>query len=251
MITLKDQNEGFSSVYKILTNQKIYKVYNQSSFTKFHRRRLSNFKIIYNETYKLKLSPKHKIISNSIIEIDELKTDPKFSINKLLNEEKLLKNFLAQIRKVNSIDRRIIKRNLIDEIYNYVNNNSKHQKIYLKIDKLQKYLKTYRQDIVCHGDLHLKNIYLKEKRIFFLDWDYCVISSPGYELAMFAYLEKLNGKQINKLSIYSKISLREISHYLPICQLLDYLYLSTISKKNDKKIRSLKIEVEKFILNNL
>ena len=68
---------------------------------------------------------------------------------------------------------------------------------------------------------------------------------------MFAYLEKLNEKQINKLSIYSKISLREISHYLPICQLLDYLYLSTISKKNDKKIRSLKIEVEKFILNNL
>ena len=32
MIGLKDTNEGFSSVYKILTDQKIYKIYNQRAF---------------------------------------------------------------------------------------------------------------------------------------------------------------------------------------------------------------------------
>jgi hypothetical protein len=80
--------------------------------------------------------------------------------------------------------------------------------------------------------LTFKKYILKRKiRFFFLDWDYCVLSSRGYELATFAYLEKLNEKQIHKLSIYSKISVKEISHYLPICHLLDYLYLSTSVRK--------------------
>ena len=72
MITLKGQNEGFSSVYKILTNQKVYKIYNQLSFASYHRRKLSDFRKIYDQTYKLNLSPRHKVISKNIIEIDEL-----------------------------------------------------------------------------------------------------------------------------------------------------------------------------------
>ena len=47
MIGLKDKNEGFSSVYKILTNQKVYKIYNQVAFSKYFRDSLSKFKRLY------------------------------------------------------------------------------------------------------------------------------------------------------------------------------------------------------------
>jgi len=251
MITLKGQNEGFSSVYKILTNQKIYKIYNQLSFASYHRRKLSDFRKIYDQTYKLNLSPRHKVISKNIIEIDELNSDHQLTIKKLFNDEKLLKVFLAQTRKINSIDKRIVKESLLNEIYSYIYHNPKYYKINQKIHQLKKYLKTYPQDFVCHGDLHLKNIYLKKNKIFFLDWDYCVLSSRGYDLAMFAYLEKLNEKQVHKLSIYSKISVKEIFHYLPICHLLDYLYLTIVSGRNDKKLKKLELEVDKFISNIL
>ena len=68
---------------------------------------------------------------------------------------------------------------------------------------------------------------------------------------MFAYLENLNKKQINKLSIYSKVSMEEINHYLPICQLLDYLYLSLIHKNDNEQVKKLELKVNKFISNNL
>lgn len=251
MIILKSQKEGFSSVYKILTNQKVYKIYNQSSFACYHRRKLSDFKKIYDQVYKLNLSPRHIVISKNIIEIDELNSDHQLTIKKLFNDEKLLKIFLSQTRKINSIDKRIVKKNLLNEIYSYIYHNPKYYKINKKIHQLEKYLKTYPQDFACHGDLHLKNIYLKKDKIFFLDWDYCVLSSQGYDLAMFAYLEKLNEKQVHKLSIYSKISVKEIFHYLPICHLLDYLYLTIVSGRNDEKMKKLELEVDKFISNIL
>ena len=99
--------------------------------------------------------------------------------------------------------------------------------------------------------MHLENIFLNRNKFYFLDWDYYVLSSSGYDLAMFAYLERLNKKQIEKISLYSKVSLEEIHHYLPICQLLDYLYLSLDHKKNGERARKLKLKVDKFILNNL
>ena len=68
---------------------------------------------------------------------------------------------------------------------------------------------------------------------------------------MFAYLEKLNEKQVHKLSIYSKISVKEIFHYLPICHLLDYLYLTIVSGRSDEKVKKLELEVDKFISNIL
>ena len=54
MIGLKDKKEGFSSVYKILTDQKIYKIYNQVAFSKYFRDKLSKFKRLYDELYKIK-----------------------------------------------------------------------------------------------------------------------------------------------------------------------------------------------------
>ena len=251
MIELKHKNEGFSSVYKILTNQKIYKIYNYIAFSEYFRVRLIKFRKLYDEIYKLKLSVYHKVISNSIIEIEEIESDQKLTIKKLFNSEKLLKNFLKQTNKIGFINRKISSKKIIHEIENYTKDNPKHQKINIKINELKNYLNIYRQNKICHGDLHLGNIIINKNKFFFLDWDYYVLSSSGYDLAMFAYLEKLNKKQIEKISLYSKVSLEEIYHYLPICELLDYLYLSTTYKKNNEAVKKLKLKVDKFILNNL
>ena len=251
MIGLKDKNQGFSSVYKILTDQKIYKIYNQVTFSKYFRDNLLKFKRLYDELYKLKLSVKHKVISKSIIEIEELESDQKVTIKKLFNNERLLKSFLKQIKNIGNVKKNISSKKIIHEIENYTKNDSQHQKINNKINELKKYIDVYLQNKICHGDLHLGNIFLNRNKFYFLDWDYYVLSSSGYDLAMFAYLEKLNKKQIEKISLYSKVSLEEIYHYLPICQLLDYLYLSLGHQKNGERARKLKLIVDKFILDNL
>ena len=90
MIELKDKNGGFSSVYKILTNQKIYKIYNYIAFSEYFRVRLIKFRKLYDEIYKLKLSVNHKVISNSIIEIEEIESDQKLTIKKLFNSDLLI-----------------------------------------------------------------------------------------------------------------------------------------------------------------
>ena len=251
MIGLKDKNQGFSSVYKILTDQKIYKIYNQVAFSKYFRDNLLKFKRLYDELYKLKLSVKHKVISKSIIEIEELESDQKVTIKKLFNNERLLKSFLKQIKNIGNVKKNISSKKIIHEIENYTKNDSQHQKINNKINELKKYIDVYLQNKICHGDLHLGNIFLNRNKFYFLDWDYYVLSSSGYDLAMFAYLEKFNKKQIEKISLYSKVSLEEIYHYLPICQLLDYLYLSLGHQKNGERARKLKLIVDKFILDNL
>lgn len=251
MIGLKDKNQGFSSVYKILTDQKIYKIYNQVAFSKYFRDNLLKFKRLYDELYKLKLSVTHKVISKSIIEIEELESDQKVTIKKLFNNERLLKSFLKQIKNIGNVKKNISSKKIIHEIENYTKNDSQHQKINNKINELKKYIDVYLQNKICHGDLHLGNIFLNRNKFYFLDWDYYVLSSSGYDLAMFAYLEKLNKKQIEKISLYSKVSLGEIYHYLPICQLLDYLYLSLGHQKNGERARKLKLIVDKFILDNL
>ena len=251
MIGLKHKNGGFSSVYKILTDQKIYKIYNQIAFSRYLRGKQSKFKKLYEEIYKLKLSVHHKVISKNIVEIEELKSDQELTIKKLFNDDKLLESFLKQIRRINSINKKVSSKKIIHEIDNYVSHNSQYHKISKKIDELKKYLEVYRQDQICHGDLHLDNIFLKKNRVLFLDWDYYVLSSSGYDLAMFAYLENLNKKQIEKISLYSKVCLEEIYHYLPICQLLDYLYVSLQNKKNNEKVKKLRLKVDNFISNNL
>ena len=66
----------------------------------------------------------------------------------------------------------------------------------------------------------------------------------GYEIAMFAYLERLNQIQIKTLSEIFEVSINEIRHYLPICILLDYLYQNVLFNNINKKLIN---EITKFI----
>ena len=145
MLKLKGKYSGFSSVYKILTNQKIYKIYNKTAFSLYFRDRQSEFKKLFTEVHNLKLSVNHKVISKNIIEIDELKSDQNLSIRRLFNNNKLLKNFLKQIKKISSINKKVSSRKIINEIDNYVRRSSQHQKINNKISKLKEYLEVFFQ----------------------------------------------------------------------------------------------------------
>ena len=70
-------------------------------------------------------------------------------------DEKLLKIFLAQTRKINSIDKRIVKESLLNEIYSYIYHNPKYYKINQK-SPIKKISKNLSSRFCCHGDLHLK-----------------------------------------------------------------------------------------------
>ena len=61
---------------------------------------------------------------------------------------------------------------------------------------------------------------------------------------MFAYLEKLNPKEIKTLSEIFEISITEIMHYYPVCILLDFLYQNVLFKNINKKLLN---ETTKFI----
>ena len=102
--------------------------------------------------------------------------------------------------------------------------------------KLKKYINRYPQNKVCHGDIHFGNLLASKEKYYLLDWDYSLISCLGYDIAMFAYLEKLNQKQIEILSDTFKISISEIKHYLPICVLLDCLYQNVLFKRINRKL---------------
>jgi 5-methylthioribose kinase len=72
-----------------------------------------------------------------------------------------------QIKKINSINKKVSSRKIINEIDNYVRHSSRHQKINDKIGKLKKYIEVYDQNKICHGDLHLENIFIKKIGSYF------------------------------------------------------------------------------------
>ena len=253
MINLSEINGGFSTIYRLPVDnfEKVIKVINKDAITRFNRNNYYQDNKFYKNLDLLDISPKHKILSKHIIQMDEIISD--FEINKdiFFKKKYLLKQFKVKINLLKNLKTSLVKKNLSTEIINY----KRILKLIFneEIDdyKLKNYINAFPQDRVCHGYIHFKNLKLSNNNLYFLDWDYYVLSSSGYDLAMFAYLEKLNKKQIEKISLYSKVSLEEIYHYLPICQLLDYLYLSLVHKKNDEVVKKLKLKVDKFISNNL
>ena len=255
MIDLKSKIEGFSKVYRIETQNysKIIKVYNQRAFINYFRVNLKKFSKFYSSIQKLKIAPFHRVLSNHILEINEVKCDYPLNNKIFFNNKRLLTQFKEQILLINKVNKKLIDRNLIDEIKNYLKVTKSNKFIKNKIKKLEDYINKYPQNRICHGDIHFDNLVVSKQKLILIDWDYSIRSGLGYELAMFAYLEKFNKKQIKHLSKIFEVSKNEIEHYLPICKLLDYLYQDISYKLNsNKKIDKTLIKKNKdFILNIL
>ena len=246
MINIKRKNAGFTTLYRIeLDNyKKIIKIYDQNAFTKFFRTNLNENKPFYKSLNKICISPNYKVLSDHIIEIDEIENDYQLTKKKLFSDKKKLRKFRDKIRLIQKIDKETINKGLISEIKNYLNYKEAPKIIRNNIKKVESYINLYPQNKVCHGDIHFGNLLVSKEELFFLDWDYSLISCMGYEIAMFAYLERLNQIQIKTLSEIFEVSINEIRHYLPICILLDYLYQNVLFNNINKKLIN---EITKFI----
>jgi len=246
MINIKRKNAGFTTLYRIeLDNyKKIIKIYDQNAFTKFFRTNLNENKPFYKSLNKICISPNYKVLSEHIIEIDEIENDYQLTKKKLFSDKKKLRKFRDKIRLIQKIDKETINKGLISEIKNYLNYKEAPKIIRNNIKKVESYINLYPQNKVCHGDIHFGNLLVSKEELYFLDWDYSLISCMGYEIAMFAYLERLNQIQIKTLSEIFEVSINEIRHYLPICILLDYLYQNVLFNNINKKLIN---EITKFI----
>tara|TARA_B100001059_G_scaffold28865_1_gene23371 strand:+ start:462 stop:1214 length:753 start_codon:yes stop_codon:yes gene_type:complete len=246
MINIKRKNGGFTSLYRVkLPNyNKVIKIYDKKAFTRLFRTNLNNYKPFYESLNKIKISPNHKVLSEHIVEIDEIENGRQINKKKLFSDEKKIKKLRDKINLIQKINKSTLKKDLISEVKNYFNYKETPKIIKKNIKNLEKYIKIYPQDKICHGDIHFGNIITTKENLYLLDWDYCLISCTGYEIAMLSYLEKLNQKQIKTLSKIFGVSITEIKHYLPICILLDYLYQSALLKNINEKLLD---KIKKFI----
>jgi thiamine kinase-like enzyme len=250
MIEIKRKNGGFTSLYKIEIKKykKIIKIYNQTAFSSFFRTNLNKTKPFYRSLNNIGISPRYRVVSDHIIEIDEIENDIQLNKKELFFDKDKLKKFRDRVMLIQKIDKKTLKKDLTSEIKRYLIYTETPKIIRNNFKKLEKYINRYPQNKVCHGDIHFGNLLASKEKYYLLDWDYSLISCLGYDIAMFAYLEKLNQKQIEILSDTFKISISEIKHYLPICVLLDCLYQNILFKKINRKLIK---EVSKFIEDTL
>jgi len=255
MINFKSKKASFSKVYKIKIQNynKIVKIYKQIAFTHFFREDLGKSKEFYNSINYLKITPFHKILSKHIIEIDEINSDKSLNKKEFFSNKNLLDQFKAQIGLMSEIKQNLINKKLIDEIKSYLDVINSNRIIKINIKKLENYINKYPQNKICHGDIHFQNLIISKKKLLLIDWDYIIKSSLGYDISMFSYLEKFNKREKKLLSQIFKISIAEIEHYTPICELLDYLYQNILYKLNLIKNvdKSLINKNKNFILNIL
>jgi thiamine kinase-like enzyme len=250
MIEIKRKNGGFTSLYKIEIKKykKIIKIYNQTAFSSFFRTNLNKTKPFYKSLNNIGISPRYRVVSDHIIEIDEIENDIQLNKKELFFDKDKLKKFRDRVMLIQKIDKKTLKKDLTSEIKRYLIYTETPKIIRNNFKKLEKYINRYPQNKVCHGDIHFGNLLASKEKYYLLDWDYSLISCLGYDIAMFAYLEKLNQNQIEILSDTFKISISEIKHYLPICVLLDCLYQNILFKKINRKLIK---EVSKFIEDTL
>jgi thiamine kinase-like enzyme len=250
MIEIKRKNGGFTSLYKIEIKKykKIIKIYNQTAFSSFFRTNLNKTKPFYKSLNNIGISPRYRVVSDHIIEIDEIENDIQLNKKELFFDKDKLKKFRDRVLLIQKIDKKTLKKDLTSEIKRYLIYTETPKIIRNNFKKLEKYINRYPQNKVCHGDIHFGNLLASKEKYYLLDWDYSLISCLGYDIAMFAYLEKLNQNQIEILSDTFKISISEIKHYLPICVLLDCLYQNILFKKINRKLIK---EVSKFIEDTL
>ena len=93
MIEIKRKNGGFTSLYKIEIKKykKIIKIYNQNAFSNFFRTNLNKTKPFYKSLNNIGISPRYSVVSDHIIEIDEIENDIQLNKKELFFDKDKLK----------------------------------------------------------------------------------------------------------------------------------------------------------------
>ena len=231
---------------KIAKKEAILKIYDNKKIASFTRKLDKNHQKIVKNASEREITPNLLYLNENLTIHEYLENTPisrkKFLKGNILNQfKKTLENFQAsKIGKTLSLYAQIIS---YEDI---LKNKGLIKQIINKTEGIKKYIDKYKQDYLCHGDLHFENIIHHKSKIYFIDLDYVCVSAKGYDVAMLIYQEKMSKKEIKEISKKLKINLSQILHYVPICYLLDYLWQEKqVELKYIKKNK-----VEKKIIKN-
>jgi len=234
------KNNSFSKLYRIHDKKgpKFLKIYKKNKYFDLNcPLSLTTHKKNLNTLFKNKLTVGHQIISNQILILDTIKDHKHPNINNFFSIN--LKKFSISLKKLQKLKKLKGIISLNDKIslsLKILSNEYALKQLKINSQKVKNYIGAYEQNTICHGDLHFNNIFTNKTNCIFIDWDYCTISTAGFDLAMLSYLENFNKKQLEILATSNNIKFKEIEHYLPICVLLDFLYQLQISKISRKPL---------------
>ena len=169
MIEIKRKNGGFTSLYKIEIKKykKIIKIYNQTAFSSFFRTNLNKTKPFYKSLNNIGISPRYRVVSDHIIEIDEIENDIQLNKKELFFDKDKLKKFRDRVLLIQKIDKKTLKKDLTSEIKRYLIYTETPKIIRNNFKKLEKYINRYPQNKVCHGDIHFGNLLSSKKKWWF------------------------------------------------------------------------------------
>ena len=94
-----------------------------------------------------------------------------------------------------------------------------------KEDKIIKFLAHFNKDELCHGDFHLGNIIIQNKKVYFLDFDYLLKFSKIYDVAMICYFDKFKEKHLSHIANIFEVDKEELLQFIPICKILDSIWI--------------------------
>ncbi len=232
------KNNSFSKIYRVydISGPKVLKIYKKNKFFDLNcPTPLKSYQKNLNVFFKGQLTVKHQVISDQILKIDLIKGYEQPTINNFFL--KSLKNFQIAFKKIRKLKVNKDIMSLSHKVNQHIKLLSKEpifKKFRINPNKVKKYIEMYEQNTFCHGDLHFENIFINKKNCIFIDWDYCTMATAGYDLAMLCYLENFNKKQIKQLAVATNIEVKEIEHYIPIAQLLEFFYQLQLSKLSGK-----------------
>lgn len=88
--------------------------------------------------------------------------------------------------------------------------------------------------VLCHGDVNVNNIIVKGECSYLIDWEYCCLAEPEYDIAMAMSINQLNKvQQQTLLEYYQKyclanrkyvLSAEKINRYLELCNIINALW---------------------------
>ena len=209
---------------KIAKKEAILKIYDNKRAASFSRKFDKNHHKIVKKASETKITPNLLYLNESLIIHEYLKNTP-------INRKNFLKSNILSLFKKTLENFHAIKiektLSLYAQIINYqsvLKNKGLFKQVIDNAENIKKYINKYKQNYLCHGDLHFENIIHHKRKIYFIDLDYVCVSAKGYDIAMLVYQEKISKKEIKEISKKLQINHYEILHYIPICYLLDYLW---------------------------
>ena len=185
---------------KIAKKKAILKIYDNEKAASFSRKFGKNHQKIVKKASETKITPNLLYLNESLIIHEYLKNTP-------INRKNFLKSNILSLFKKTLGNFHAIKiektLSLYAQIINYqsvLKNKGLFKQVIDNAENVKKYINKYKQNYLCHGDLHFENIIHHKGKIYFIDLDYVCVTAKGYDIAMLIYQERISKKEMEAVS---------------------------------------------------